>query len=351
MIDVKKKIKQINLFNYSNKKKVIFISNTAKNYNKKYYLTPIRETKKYIYFGAVISNEKVAKKICKFIDNKIDFILVDTEKKSKNRSKNKSINIERVVRENIHSSLIFYYKANDLTVDAAENFLKSYFREDIRNIGGKNILVVGLGNIGFKLSLKLVESGANVFAYSRNKKKLNDKINIINLVKPSGSKSKCQFYNIKGNKFLKFDIIIGCGNSNSIIKKFENKNIKKDVLIIDIGKGLFSKSALKQLNKNKIIVYRLDVTSSYNMLLENLLSLHYETVKKNYKIKKIKNFIFVSQGILGNTGDIVVDNPDNPKKIYGVCDGYGDFKIINIKTKKNLEKKLSNIFRNKLLFI
>ena len=171
------------------------------------------------------------------------------------------------------------------------------------------------------------------------------------MIKPRGTRSKCEYFDIKKNKFLKFNTIIGCANSNSVIKTFQKNTIKKDVLIIDIGKGLISKSAHKELNKNNVIVYRLDVTSSYNILLDNLLTLNHDSVKKNYKIRKIKNFTLVSQGILGNTNDIVVDYPDKPKKIFGVCNGYGDFKAITIDQKKKIEKKLSNVCKRKLIFI
>lgn len=350
MIELNSKLKQLDKLNKFNKKKAFFISNTSKNFKNKFYFTPIRETKKFIYFGCVLSGEKIAEQISRYIDGKIKHILVDTEKKSITKKKNSLINIERTVRENIKLSKIYYYRANDLTVDAAENFLKSYFHEDIRNIGGKNILVIGAGNIGFKLALKLVEAGSNVFLYSRNKKKLIKLIDVINVVKPNGTRSMCRYCDIFKEDLTKFEVIIGCANTTSVIKKASYKFINKNSLILDIGKGLFSDSVLKKLNKKKIIVYRLDVSSSYNTLLESIDATNNLSNKK-YKIEYIEGFTLISSGILGKKNDIVVDNPKKPKRIFGICDGYGDFKNLDYKKKKIIEKKFMKIFNKKLEFI
>lgn len=350
MIELNNKLKQLDKLNKFNKKKAFFISNTSKNFKNKFYFTPIRETKKFIYFGCVLSGEKIAEEISKYIDGKIKHILVDTEKKSITKKKNSLINIERTVRENIKTSKIYYYRANDLTVDAAENFLKSYFHEDIRNIGGKNILVIGAGNIGFKLALKLVEAGSNVFFYSRNEKKLIKLIDVINVVKPKGTRSMCRYCDIFKEDLTKFEVIIGCANTTSVIKELSHKSINKHSLILDIGKGLFSDLVLKKLNKEKIIVYRLDVSSSYNTLLESIDATN-DLNNRKYKIKHIEGFTVISLGILGKKNDLVVDNPENPKRIFGICDGYGDFKNLDYKKKKTFEKRFIKIFNKKLEFI
>lgn len=350
MIELNNKLKQFKKLNKQNKKKAFFISNTSKNFKNKFYFTPIRETKKFIYFGCVLSDEKIAEKISKYIDGKIKHILVDTEKKSITKKKNSLINIERTVRENVKKSKIYYYRANDLTVNAAENFLKSYFNKDIRNIGGKNILIIGAGNIGFKLSLKLVEAGSNVALYSRNKKKLIKLIDTINVVKPKGTRSNCKYYDILKENLAKFDVIIGCANTTSVIKKISYQGIPKQALFLDIGKGLFADSVLEKLNEEKIMVYRLDVSSSYNTLLESIEATNNLNDRK-YKIKIIGDFTLISLGILGKKNDLVVDDPENPRRIFGICDGYGDFKNLDYKKKKIIEKKFIRIFNKKLEFI
>ena len=102
--------------------------------------------------------------------------------------------------------------------------------------------------------------------------------------------------------------------------------LKNDVCIIDIGKGMFNKTSLKKLIKKNINVFRLDVTPGYNSFIEN-----YSISNKLYNLNKfgrnsINGKTYISRGILGYENEIVVDNPFNPKIIYGIADGYGDFK-------------------------
>ena len=88
--ELKNKIKMIQKKKILKKKKLaFFISNTAKIKSVPFYFTPIRETKNFYYFGIVLFNDIVAKKICKIVDGKFDTIFVDAEKKSHNPKKKK----------------------------------------------------------------------------------------------------------------------------------------------------------------------------------------------------------------------------------------------------------------------
>ena len=45
-----------------------------------------------------------------------------------------------------------------------------------RDLSGKKILIIGVGNIGSKIALRLVETGANISLFRRNKFNNNTKI-------------------------------------------------------------------------------------------------------------------------------------------------------------------------------
>ena len=349
--ELKKKIKIINKKSLIKKKKLaFFISNTAKVKNVPFYFTPIRETKNFYYFGIILFNDFVAKKICKIIDGKFDNIFVDAEKKSLRPKKKKYlINIERSVKENIKKSYLKFYKANDITVDAAENFLEHQYIKDKRNLGGKKILIIGVGNIGFKLSLRLVERSSNVEIYRRDKKKLFQICKLINFIKPKGNFSKIKPFNFKKKKLNKFDIIICCAKGVDIIKLNNINELKKNVTLLDIGKGMFDQITLKNLIKNNFKVYRLDVSSSLDMLVEN--SEIFKLIKnKEYKTRKIKKYTLVNSGLLGQQNELIVDNVFNPKIIFGVCDGKGDFINLSNKEKNYIKKTLSKNLKKKIEF-
>ena len=50
--------------------------------------------------------------------------------------------------------------------------------------------------------------------------------------------------------------------------------------------------------------------------------------------------MIAKKGILTEKNTLIVDNLRKPKKIYGVSDGSGSFKKINLKTLINLQKKI-----------
>ncbi len=349
--ELKKKISIVNKKNLIKKKKLaFFISNTAKVKDVSFYFTPIRETKNFYYFGIILFNDFLTKKICKIIDGKFDSIFVDAEKKSySTKKKNYLINIERSVKENIQKSYLKFYKANDITVNAAENFLQHQFIKDKRNLGGKKILIIGAGNIGFKLSLRLVERGSNVEIFRRDKKKLHQICKLINFIKPAGTISNVKPFKFSKKKLNQFDIIICCAKGIDIIKLKDYNELKKNVILLDVGKGMFDKNTLKNLTKNNFKIYRLDVSSSLDMEVEN--SEIFKLIKnKKYNIRKISKYTLVSNGLLGQKNDLIVDDVFNPKILFGVCDGEGDFKNTSRREKNYIIKKIYKYINKKIDF-
>lgn len=351
-IELKKKINTIYKKNRLKKKKLaFFISNTAKFKNVPFYFTPIRETKNFYYFGITLFNDIFVKKICSIIDGKFNTIFVDTEKKSLNfQKKNHLTNVERAVKENIQKSYLKFYKANDLTVDAAENFLELQFKDEVRNLGGKNILIIGVGNIGFKLCLRLIERGANVEVYRRDAKKLSQICQLINFIKPAGNKSRVKPFFPKKNRFNKFNVIICCAKGTNIIRLKKITELKKNVILLDIGKGMFDQNTLSKLNENNLVVYRLDVSSSLDMKVENS-EIFKLLEKKEYNKVNLGKYKLVSNGLLGQKNDIIVDDAKNPKIIFGVCDGRGDFVFISKEKKTKITKELNKFLKKKINFI
>ena len=170
------------------------------------------------------------------------------------------------------------------------------------------------------------ESGSNIYLYRRDKRKLKKLVYALNIIKPSGTIAKSYICKNLKRELVKSDIIINCSNKKNILGNNHLDFLKNDVCIIDIGKGMFNKTSLKILIKQNINVFRLDVTPGYNSFIEN-----YSISNKLYNLNKfgrnsINGKTYISRGILGYENEIVVDNPFNPKIIYGIADGYGDFK-------------------------
>ena len=64
--------------------------------------------------------------------------------------------------------------------------------------------------------------------------------------------------------------------------------------------------------------------------------------KKISKSKK-KNIVLVSQGMLGEKNDIIVDNPNRPKVFFGISDGKGNLLSMSKKKKNFLKREIGII--------
>jgi len=320
-------VKKITAIGKKERKKTVFlIGNTIKGEDGKFYLTPIRNYAQVVLSGVIVYSEEIAKKIAKEVDGLVDYVFVDAEKKI---SDNHSItgepgNIERAVKEVIKKSALISYKSNDLTVDAADAFISEYYSKDLVGIGGRKIAIIGAGNIGSKLAQKLVERGSNVYLYRRNRDKLNLIVRQINTTKSKYTVAQASSALSVNEACEDADILIGVTDGIPVIEDSIINNLPNDSLLIDIGKGSISKKAIKKANSRNLAVYRLSIESSLEGMVTSLISTH-NILKKRTGRGEYHKINVVSGGLLARTDEIVVDDYRNPKLIYGIGDGAGDF--------------------------
>ncbi len=309
-------------------KSVFVLGNTRVKDDKTFYWTPFRRSKNFVSTGIVIFSEDEARIILQEIDGHVDYIFVDCEKKSKNSNAIGLFNLERLSYEIISKSKLKFYKGNDLTTDALDKTVLSILKNSSKLVGGCNILIVGMGNLGFKISLKLVERGANVFILNRNKEKAIKLIETINLIKPSETLASVKYLEKKDifeiNK--NFDVIVLTHIDTIPENDIIYSNINKECFFIDVGKGCLTKSQINQLIKNENICLRLDVGDSllefiYNEIIFDGSKTSFIPTQKNIYNRRV-----ISTGLIGAKDDIVVDDAENPSFFYGICDGSGGFK-------------------------
>ena len=233
---------------------------------------------------------------------------------------------------------VYEFKPNDITTDHAWLILSNFFG----NLGSKKISIIGSGNIGFKLSLKLVESGVTVNMFRRNINVNSNLANCINLVKPKSTLAVANAIDDKIKSCIKADAIVGCSNEINVIDEHMIKAMKPNGIILDVGKGNIKKSAIKFANKKNLKVIRCDITETLAHFIN--LYTNYMFEKNNYGRKKVNDFFVVSGGFLGKKNDIVVDNYKKPSQILGIADGSGKFKSkiskLNKRNIKDLKKKI-----------
>ena len=86
--------------------------------------------------GVIVFSEKQAIEITSVVDGKVDYVLVDAEKKvaDVNSISGESSNIERAVREKVVKSTLWVYKGNDLFVEAVDSLLSYLLKDSLKGL-------------------------------------------------------------------------------------------------------------------------------------------------------------------------------------------------------------------------
>ena len=223
----------------NNKKTGFIIGNTAKKLAPKAYFIPTRDAPLMMTCGIIVYSEYDAMSIAKAIDGTVDYILVDAEKKIADMDSRSGDpgNIERAVRDVVNQSKIRTFKGNDISVEAADLFLTKLFEKEISGIGGKIITILGSGNLGTKLALKLVERGAHVRITRRNHHLTEQIAHVLNIIKPIYTTSKVAAFDCNQKACLGADVIIGATQGYPVVNLSMLDCISKSTVFLDIGKG------------------------------------------------------------------------------------------------------------------
>lgn len=338
-----------------NTKTIFSIATTTKQENKS-YLTPVRVSNDFCLTGCVIFDQKVLLHLLQKIDGMVDVILVDSEKKIPLRIFNEiegvaerhetvgyveTGNLSRICFQHIKKSKIFEFKPNDLTVNATWCFLS----QRLHFLSGKKICILGAGNIGSKLALKLVECGAEVHLYRRDSYKGYHVTQGLNLIKPENTVANVQFHQNIIQASFRSDVLIGASSGYPIIDATVINSVKMNCLIVDLGKNNLTEGAIKIAAQHSMEIYRTDVTPALEGYIYEVLKMQ-DILENSYGKKDLGFCNIVGGGFFGGIGDIVVDQIHNPTHVIGVSEGNGSLKKeLNNEDQSNIQqlKKEFNI--------
>lgn len=333
---LKKNISEIK----KNEKITIFTIATTSKQEDEPYLTPVRHSKDFSVFGCVIFNQTILLDIIQIIDGEVDFILVDGEKKiplmvHKNLKDENNIiyktretvglietgNLTKICFKYVKKSKIYEYKPNDLTVNGTWLFLSQRFK----NISGKKIGILGVGNIGSKLALKLVECGAQVHIHRTNSYVGHIIEQGLNCIKPQNTVSNIKFHQDALQTSFMSEILIGATNGVQVITLDIIKSLKRDCLIVDLGKNNITADAIEYATSHGMEIYRADITSAFEGYIYEVLKME-SILTSSYGKKELDYCTIVGGGFFGRKGDVVVDKINSPEIIIGVAAGDGSIK-------------------------
>ncbi len=314
----------------STKKIAIVLTITTHHFEEKIKIFPFRYVDNFVCLPIGVKDNKSAIKIVKDFDGKIDVFFVDIENKLSS-----CYNLFEIVKRTVKTSNVFPIKGNDFSADATFAIV-NYF---LSGIAGKKICVIGAGNIGSKVALKLLESGAKIYIINSTKKSSHKVVNAINVLKPRECPDKAKAISKKSIP-QNLDCIIGFARGSSVITESMICKVKKGGCVLDGGLGTISLSGINEAKKRKISLQKIDIRMGF--LSNALLMINTEKLLgKIYGEKRVENFHIVAGGFIGKKGDVVVDSITNTKEVIGIANGEGGLSKSNhFRKNVKLVKKL-----------
>ena len=322
----------------TNRIPMFVIENTAGIKEKSMFFPPIRYAPKVV---AGVANKRTieeAKKIAKSVDGIVETILVDVEKKSKGLEE-----IEEVIKKEVVKSKVSMVKLNDMTMEAVDALIAQL----TDTVHGKRVVIIGAGNIGSKLALKMVERGANVVITRRIEEKVEVKkiVQALNIIKPKGTRAKVTGTtdNLKAARGA--DVLVCFAPKVPVITSEIVNVMNPKGLLIDGGIGTIYPDAIKLAIQRGIRVLRLDMRAGFAGGVTTLLETN-SFIKNVMGKSSVANVPVVAGGFIGDKGDIIVDNISKPTQVIGVADGSGGvLKDPGPEFKRRMEKVKREITR------
>ena len=255
-------------------------------------------------------------------------------------------NIEGAVRDTIQYSTLLTYKGNDLTVNSIDCVLSQLVTSPMQSMGGKKIAIIGAGNLGAKLALKLVERGAHVVITRRDKKKLDTIVQALNYIKPRNTVAVIE--GTTDNELAAQDahLLVGMAVGPPVITETMVSSLSKNAIIMDGGKGCLHPLAIQRAQQRQLKIFRVDIRAGFEGEVAMLLETH-RSIKHTVGRRQCNEISIVSGGLFAWENEIVVDSILHPTAIFGVADGQGDFvRQLSQEQTKNMER-LSELISSK----
>lgn len=297
----------------SSKEKLLCLSTTANLNNPDVFFGGVRETPTTIAGNVIVRTLAHVEHIIETFDGYVSYFLVDCE------IKNEVPNLEAYALARVHKSKVLVYKPNDFTV-ASLDMLLACTRGSLR---GQKVAIIGLGNVGAKIALKLCERGANISVYERAQERMAAVITGLNITKRSDT--QILGFATPMEAVQSADIVLGCTPGIPAIDERMVVSLNPGAMIIDVGNGTMTDDGIAEAKERGIEIHVLSSFGGYLGMIEDWL--FQRKMLTGARQKQFDTFTIIVPGILGVRGDILVDSIENITRVIGLCDGKGDIML------------------------
>jgi len=288
---------------------VLCLATTANVNNPPVLVGSLRQADGILAGNLILRDTAFLPEIVSHFDGVVSRYFVDCEVKA-------GINLSAAVCDLIPQSRRHFFKPNDFTVEAADEWVA----QRMPNLDGACVAIIGAGNIGAKLGLRLAERGCEVRLVGRRTARLDAIVRGLRAILcGSGAVIACPSVL---EACAEVDIIIGCTPGTAAIDT-EAVAISQASLLLDVGNGCFTRDAIAAAQARGLSLEVLAPTAGW----EGFLRRYAATRKLQQGLGRRQldsGEWIVSRGIMGATGDVLVDDISHPARVIGVCNGLGD---------------------------
>lgn len=247
--------------------------------------------------------------IIKRFDGLVSRFFIDCEVKA-------GIDLGSIALELIPPNRRHFFKPNDFTVEASDEWVA----QRMPNLEGARVAIVGAGNIGAKLALRLAERDSEVRLVGRRVVVLEAMVRGLTVIlRGSGTVTACPSI---VEACARADVIIGCTPGTAVIDT-EAVEISQASLLLDAGNGCFTRGAIAAARERGLSLEVLSPTAGWEGFLRRYAATR--KLQQGLGRRQLGSGVWiVSRGILGATGDVLVDDISQPARVIGVCNGMGD---------------------------
>ena len=239
-------------------------------------------------------------------------------------------NVEVLLKDIIDYKKLIYIWPNSLTVDACLRAISN----NGKVLSLLKVAVIGIGNIGFKLSLRLVESGCKTSMVSKDYESTLYMTNAINKIKPKTTIVSPIPFREVANCVNGQDYIIFCTGSKFKIDLFTALNISPNTNILTLSNLKLDNEIEKIFTEKNIHIENIDISAFY--FAELFKHKIFNEIQKPQRVA-YKNTFLVSGGHRSKPGDIIVNDANNPEIYLGSISADGFFER-QIKSWEDWEK-------------
>ena len=246
----------------------------------------------------------------------IDAIMIDVDPKRENSEQIRRM-ASRLAKE--HGMSVSYYSDYASWVSSAASLVSQVEQRDGKDVYEIKHLLVGRNRLATGMVLEMIGRGLDVFLLKAEYPSMSFPISGGEMILDS---NKIHLVDLSSDDG--FDTLLGC-ELQSNCRYLEELSMMRFSYVHDVGIRNFTLEFVEKQRQQGAKVYRSDDRAGISGTVISLMETE-ELIKTSLGRTRVGDIFIVSGGYVGEDGDVVVDNYNDPRIVFGIAKGDGTFK-------------------------